>query len=300
MYAQVEKPKENKGRAVANSVAQKKSNVKQGFGFVDNRLACTQMNVIQGKWFLIDGDNTESYNMKSNGDGTYSYEGKTYKPNGKRSGFKEIVELVEDDSMVLDDFDSDSDSDFEGIKSARIDGLKKIDKRYHVTNRAPRKPKKTTNDLEKDASAIHSAAGGDNRLTVVCAQFITSQGDYLYITTVNKKLMPPKGRTKAEGLGYSVIYGTKTHAEGNLIIYAEKHKNDLIYKGHGCDKGACGQCVALLTHEYGNEVDYGNRGKTGKFSKTYFHGGFLNLSSTKLIPYRKMIGDNYTRKGFRK
>ncbi|MFT6777238.1 MAG: hypothetical protein ACJAV1_001155 [Paraglaciecola sp.] len=37
MYAQVEKPKENKSGAVANSVAQKKRNVKQGFGFVDNR-----------------------------------------------------------------------------------------------------------------------------------------------------------------------------------------------------------------------------------------------------------------------
>ena len=37
MYAQVEKPKDNKSRAVANSVAQKKSNVKQCFGFVDNR-----------------------------------------------------------------------------------------------------------------------------------------------------------------------------------------------------------------------------------------------------------------------
>ncbi len=37
MYAQVEKPKENKSRAVANSVAQNKSNGKQGFGFVDNR-----------------------------------------------------------------------------------------------------------------------------------------------------------------------------------------------------------------------------------------------------------------------
>ena len=39
MYAQVEKSKENKGRAVANSVFQKKSNVMQGFGFVDNRTA---------------------------------------------------------------------------------------------------------------------------------------------------------------------------------------------------------------------------------------------------------------------
>lgn len=37
MYAQVEKPKENKSRPVANSVAQKKSSGKQGFGFVDNR-----------------------------------------------------------------------------------------------------------------------------------------------------------------------------------------------------------------------------------------------------------------------
>ncbi len=37
MYAQVEKPKENKSRAVANSVAQKKNTVKPGFGFVNNR-----------------------------------------------------------------------------------------------------------------------------------------------------------------------------------------------------------------------------------------------------------------------
>lgn len=37
MYAQVEKPKENKSREVANSVAQKQRNVKQGFGIVDNR-----------------------------------------------------------------------------------------------------------------------------------------------------------------------------------------------------------------------------------------------------------------------
>lgn len=37
MYAQVEKPKENKGMVAANSVAQKKNNMKQDFGFVDNR-----------------------------------------------------------------------------------------------------------------------------------------------------------------------------------------------------------------------------------------------------------------------
>lgn len=37
MYAQVEKSKENKSKAVANSVAQQKNNVAQGLGFVDNR-----------------------------------------------------------------------------------------------------------------------------------------------------------------------------------------------------------------------------------------------------------------------
>ena len=37
MYAQVEKSKDNKNRSVANSVGQKKSDGKQGFGFVDNR-----------------------------------------------------------------------------------------------------------------------------------------------------------------------------------------------------------------------------------------------------------------------
>ena len=37
MYAQVEKPKDNKSRAIANSVAQKKSNGGKSFGFVDNR-----------------------------------------------------------------------------------------------------------------------------------------------------------------------------------------------------------------------------------------------------------------------
>ena len=48
MYAQVEKPKENNSRAVANSVAQKKSNVNQAFGFVDNREDTLQRKRILG------------------------------------------------------------------------------------------------------------------------------------------------------------------------------------------------------------------------------------------------------------
>lgn len=37
MYKQVEKPKENKNRAIANTVTQKKSSDQHAFGFVDNR-----------------------------------------------------------------------------------------------------------------------------------------------------------------------------------------------------------------------------------------------------------------------
>lgn len=47
MYEQVEKPKVNKSRAVANSIAQKKSNVKQEFGFVDNRPEAKQTSQFQ-------------------------------------------------------------------------------------------------------------------------------------------------------------------------------------------------------------------------------------------------------------
>lgn len=54
MYAQVEKPKENtspagrqESSAVGNSVAQKKSNGKQGFGFVDNRPEAKQAAQVQ-------------------------------------------------------------------------------------------------------------------------------------------------------------------------------------------------------------------------------------------------------------
>jgi hypothetical protein len=47
MYEQVEKPKDNKSRAVANSAAQKKSNAEQGFGFVDNRPESKQIIQLQ-------------------------------------------------------------------------------------------------------------------------------------------------------------------------------------------------------------------------------------------------------------
>lgn len=48
MYVQIEKSKENKSKAVANSVGQKKNGGKQGFGFIDNRLEVTAQRKLQG------------------------------------------------------------------------------------------------------------------------------------------------------------------------------------------------------------------------------------------------------------
>lgn len=47
MYAQVEKPKENRSRPFVNSVAQKKSVSRQGFGFVDNRTEAIHLRQLQ-------------------------------------------------------------------------------------------------------------------------------------------------------------------------------------------------------------------------------------------------------------
>ncbi len=48
MYAYVEKPKKNKSQAATNSIAQKKSNVKQALGFVDNCSSTAQLKQLQG------------------------------------------------------------------------------------------------------------------------------------------------------------------------------------------------------------------------------------------------------------
>lgn len=63
MYEQVEKPKENKIKAVADSVVQKKSDMKQGFGFVDNRPKVQSQNFLQS---IINRKRTDVVQM--NGD----------------------------------------------------------------------------------------------------------------------------------------------------------------------------------------------------------------------------------------
>lgn len=127
MYEQIEKPKGDKRRSVANSVAQKKSNVKQGFGFVDNRPEALKQNEIQRMsdnysehqkkivapsiepiiqrttWSWLDGqwqaqDDEEPHTPAPNRDGTYNWE----TVNTANVQEDEAQETVEEDVGLLD------------------------------------------------------------------------------------------------------------------------------------------------------------------------------------------------------
>ena len=65
MYEQVEKPKEDKSRTVAASVNQKKSNRKQGFGFVDNRPEAVVQRKLQTTTFDSTDTNIKNRNVHS-------------------------------------------------------------------------------------------------------------------------------------------------------------------------------------------------------------------------------------------
>jgi hypothetical protein len=130
-YARVEKPKENKSRAVANSVGQKKGNGKQGGRFVDNRpetfaqlksqvminkmypanKTVTQRvssQVIQGIWLTIDGE-SKNTNLKDNEDGTFTHSstGIKYK---RKPGDANTVIPVDESSSIDDDRPMDAHS----------------------------------------------------------------------------------------------------------------------------------------------------------------------------------------------
>ena len=88
MYAQVEKPKDNKGQAVANTVAQKKSNREQSFGFVDNRSEAVAQRKMQAR---ISNSSTQSFQKKENNPGL---------PDNLKSGIEILSGYSMDDVKV--------------------------------------------------------------------------------------------------------------------------------------------------------------------------------------------------------
>jgi hypothetical protein len=66
MYVQVEKLKENKSRAVANSVTQKHNGSKQEFGFVDNRPAFKTQRTLQRNLCFAPGESGSKNRIRNN------------------------------------------------------------------------------------------------------------------------------------------------------------------------------------------------------------------------------------------
>lgn len=214
------------------------------------------------------------------------------------------VEMDEDvlgGGESLDDFESESDEEFNDINTVERKGRKNSDITYHSSNDATLYPLHSIENLERDAVTIHHAGGSDNRLTIVCVQFLTSKGGYLRVAMSNSRIMNPNARQAAQTRGYVILQGIKTHGEANMILYAKKHFKDLKYAGHGCDKAACRQCEELMTEGFGMDmVDYGTKGKTEKYSGTYFHSGLdSSITSPRVDFMRRMIPLNYDSSGTR-
>lgn len=201
-------------------------------------------------------------------------------------------EELEPVPVELDEFDSDSDDEFANLITLTKKDRSKKSEIHHPSNDTQTFFKVSVSYLEFAATVIHEAGGGDSRLTVVCAQFQTRDGTFLRIVTCNRKLLSPEARRQAAALGFYMVQGEKSHAETNMLLYATKHKNDLIYMGHGCDKAACKQCQELLEQRYG-EVDFGSAGVTGKFSGTYFNQELDGISSTAINWMRESVRRHY-------
>ncbi len=126
MYEQVEKPKENKSRAAANSVTQKKSNVNRGFGFVDNRSGVSQHEVNESE---VNDNSRVGQNAQLMKDSSYkAYSQKGLKKN-HRNGQREVIQKMDAAEAEMAEYSKDgelSDSDFEKAKSLLLDSWQDV------------------------------------------------------------------------------------------------------------------------------------------------------------------------------
>lgn len=180
------------------------------------------------------------------------------------------------DRNSLEDFYSDDESSDNGdvysyeTKSGRSETGK------HGSNKSEHQVdggnQKSDDQLTSDAVEIHNAlpeGQARNGCTVVCARFVTNKGKYIHYAMVNDATISPALREAARSKGYLLLCGIKTHAEANMILYALKHRRDLILEAFGCDKPSCPQCVALIQAANLNHLRYTERAPK-VFSKKYY------------------------------
>lgn len=163
---------------------------------------------------------------------------------------EEVYDELDPDN--LEDFYSDDESEDNGDVYSYEQKQGRNEEGVHGSNdpenQTDNANKKSDDDLTNDAVAIHNVLEGRAKsgCTVVCARFVTNKGKYIHYAMVNHNLIPSALRDEARTRGYLLIRGINTHAEANMILYALKHRWDLILEAFGCDKPSCPQCAALI------------------------------------------------------
>lgn len=166
-----------------------------------------------------------------------------------------------DSEEELESFFSESDQeDHMNVSSVRMEGRRAI---RHVSNEEGSfaGTAKSREELVDDARAIHEIVDGKpfgGNTTVVCA-VLAVKGGFLHIAMTNNTLMMPEMREKARELGYTVIRGIKSHAEANMILYADKHRKDARLIAFGCDKDTCPECAKLLRECLPEDLEFPTR-----------------------------------------
>lgn len=188
--------------------------------------------------------------------------------------------IPNDSEDISDSFYSQSDSeDNFNVASVKMTGRKP---ERHVSEPGPVAEEARLNEkLVSDARKILAALPNKRSrraTTVVCAAFRMKDGIRHY-AMINGTLMGPKMRKRAGELGYIIIRGATTHAEANLILYANKHRGNARLISFGCDKKTCPQCEILLNKFFRKELSFPSRGikKDGgrQWTDKYnFRGGY--------------------------
>lgn len=174
-----------------------------------------------------------------------------------------------DAEAELSDFHSEDDlEDHFNVSTTSGPGRKEV---CHISTGHIVAEERDQGTLTADAKEIQGSPekkAFSGSTTVVCAALQTKKG-YLHIAMVNRSRIPPKMKAEAERRGYVAVRGANTHAEANLLLYADKHKTNARLRAFGCDKDTCPQCAKLLRKYGPRGLAFPVRGRRKDGTKQY-------------------------------
>lgn len=205
---------------------------------------------------------------------------------------------------TLKRFNSVEDVNFKGINSVQYgNGARKPDEHVSKNAKTYTGTDVLTNEQLRDyAKEFLKDKNGKpperGATTVVTFQAKDDADQYRRFVMVNDQTVAKSIRDKAEAEGFISVSGRKTHGESNMSLYLLKHKDNLTYVNHGCDKPMCQGCSDVLDKVLGSgNVNFTGE-KTGKYSGTYFHK--YDIKSPAGNEMAAIIQKNYETNGIKK